>query len=421
MSARPEKTPEWATDDTYDEPGEAWDGTDTKVEPTTVRQAEGWTPASRPAATYMNWWQHTVGAALAYLIHGPIANWTKHAVVDALGGAVLADLRFHCGVHNPVSGGGDGKVLLFGEFHAGSGDARAGYSYDLDLWGTEDVEDTASSPPDDIFGACIDTDNDLVIVVGHDSGNAYVFTRPQDGSTTWTQRAQPPGVAFRALAHGLSASGTVVDVAVGYATASDDARIYSSSNGTNWTVRDTSTDRPLYGVANAPGGNWVAVGDDTSGGATAGVAFSSPDGITWTERTVACKALRRVVWCPRAGLFFAAGVGGARATSPDGITWTDRTDTGAEWLAEDVIDVATDGEGTILVLGTDGSGDIDVYSVWCSTDGGLTWVDRAFPIVAFGSNVIPSCLFWAGPRFGWVIGGDVIIAGDPIVWGSART
>src|SRR5574341_2002976 len=52
------------------------------------------------------------------------------------------------------------------------------------------------------------------------------------------------------------------------------------------------------------------------------VAATSPDGITWTARTIPAGTYRSVAWN---GTVFAAVGDSVAATSPDGITWTART------------------------------------------------------------------------------------------------
>lgn len=407
MTARPKTVPTWATDENYDEPLEAWHGTPTKVEPTTERQAEGWRPAARPPATYENWRANAVGAWLAFLANVAIANWRRVRLfkdpTTEVWGNNDADLR--CGVYVPDSNGGRGDVFVFGEVDSASSNALAAVTYGTfgsTAWETEQVD---TSSPANILACCHDTSNDLVQACG---SGGLIYSRPQAssaGSGVWTQRSSAAGVDLRAIAHGTGDGvGTPRLIAVGEDTASDDMRIYSSVNGTAWTLRGSVTDRPMYGVANKPGAMWVAVGDDNAGAAA---IYRSADGITWTASTApAIASLRHVVWEARAERFFAVGLNGARATSPDGITWTDQTDTGTAWADADPAGMATDDAGTILVLaprvGTLNDGPFG-GSVYASTDGGITFTD-AYVLNGGGLGTIRN-VFWAGPH-GWVVTED---------------
>ena len=55
----PASLPEWASNTNYSDPGETWDGTATKVEPSAGQKQNGNTPEP-PAAQHHNWWFNTV-------------------------------------------------------------------------------------------------------------------------------------------------------------------------------------------------------------------------------------------------------------------------------------------------------------------------------------------------------------------------
>jgi hypothetical protein len=117
--------------------------------------------------------------------------------------------------------------------------------------------------------------------------------------------------ARRGLAHSAS-----VIVAVG-----DDSTIQTSTNGTTWTSRVTSTASTRLDAVAWSGSTFVAVGSTST---ATGLIRSSADGITWTTRTSnATKSLSTVAWGN--GLFVAAGTDGVLVTSPTGTTWTART------------------------------------------------------------------------------------------------
>ena len=68
---------------------------------------------------------------------------------------------------------------------------------------------------------------------------------------------------------------------------------------------------------------WVCLWQLAAG--TTNYAASSPDGITWTTRTLATNTWTSVAWSPFLGSFVAVGATISSASSSDGITWTQST------------------------------------------------------------------------------------------------
>ncbi len=93
---------------------------------------------------------------------------------------------------------------------------------------------------------------------------------------------------------------------------------------TTWNVvHSTAVLTGYYYALAHSGAMYVAVGGV---GAASALIASSPDGVTWTDRTPGvAQALTNVKWSSLLGLFIASGYGGVITTSPDGITWTART------------------------------------------------------------------------------------------------
>jgi hypothetical protein len=65
--AKPSDSPTWATDADYPAGPNGWNETDTKVEPSGGKQAEGFEPSERPPAQYLNWWMNLVYLWIAWL------------------------------------------------------------------------------------------------------------------------------------------------------------------------------------------------------------------------------------------------------------------------------------------------------------------------------------------------------------------
>jgi len=84
----------------------------------------------------------------------------------------------------------------------------------------------------------------------------------------------------------------------------------------NWHWRNPlPTGNPLFGVTYGKG-TFVAVGD-------VGTILTSPDGVTWTERSSGMDDYLTAIAYGE-GTFVAAGLFGTILTSPDGVTWTQR-------------------------------------------------------------------------------------------------
>ena len=93
--------------------------------------------------------------------------------------------------------------------------------------------------------------------------------------------------------------------------------ILTSPDGISWTQRTSGSQQfDLYGLTYG-NGLFVTVGES-------GSILTSPDGITWTERTSGTPKELYVVTSGN-GLFVTVGFFGTILTSPDGITWTERT------------------------------------------------------------------------------------------------
>ncbi|HEY6871869.1 MAG TPA: choice-of-anchor D domain-containing protein [Geobacteraceae bacterium] len=96
------------------------------------------------------------------------------------------------------------------------------------------------------------------------------------------------------------------------ATSTNSAKGKSNNEGTYWTLRSSGTMEPLSSVAYG-NGTFVAGGTD--------FVLTSPDGITWTQRTFGTPASSMKIRFD-GSKFVAVGNDGVMLTSPDGIAWT---------------------------------------------------------------------------------------------------
>lgn len=110
--------------------------------------------------------------------------------------------------------------------------------------------------------------NDLFVAVGDADEEGLIFTST-DG-IDWTKRESP---TFNNL-NGIAGNGSCY-IAVG-----DNGTILRSTNGTTWTVRNSGTANNLNGVDGSAGMKlWVAVGDNGT------ILTSTDNGLNWTGRT----------------------------------------------------------------------------------------------------------------------------------------
>ncbi|MCB0968042.1 MAG: hypothetical protein KDB37_14500 [Ilumatobacter sp.] len=140
-------------------------------------------------------------------------------------------------------------------------------------------------------------------------------------------------------------------------------RAMTSPDGVTWTQRTTPADRGWDGIAWG-NGLFVAVS------ATLGAAevMTSPDGTTWTQRaTPTNNSWHDVCWAASLGLFVAVGsdyeTTHAAMTSPDGIAWTLRSTPGNGYQG---VTWSPDA-GLFVAVGTD--------KLMTSPDG-ITWTAR---------------------------------------------
>ena len=207
-----------------------------------------------------------------------------------------------------------------------------------------------------------------------------VITSPD--AINWTHRGPLPGFSCNSIVYG-GLSGNKRFVAVGI-----DGYALVSTDGLTWTEYPQAPAVRLYGVTfGGPAGGelYVAVG--------VGYILTSPDGATWTSRTVpkpfadiaVPPYFRGVAWgdgkfvavaesSPRT-IFQTFPVPGMRvATSPDGVTWTLR-DAGAvaehEWW--DIAYGGPQGAEMFVAIASDGNG------IGMTSKDGITWSPLVLP------------------------------------------
>lgn len=217
---------------------------------------------------------------------------------------------------------------------------------------------------------------------------------PVQQAITQLSRATNVVTATTAQPHGYT-TGMVVRVGPGGSAAAQFVAVNNSSaatspDGTTWTPR-TMPAGTFYSVA-WNGTVFVAVG-------TGAACASTPDGVTWTGRTIPAGDYYAVAWT---GALFVAVGANVCATSPDGVTWTPRaipagTYDGIAWSGSTLVAVG------FVVAGV---------SACASSPDGVTWAPRTLPAGTYYG------VAWNGARF-VAVGASVAAASpDGATWAS---
>lgn len=184
----------------------------------------------------------------------------------------------------------------------------------------------------------------------------------------------------------------------------------TSPDGITWTQRSISN-RPWVSISSNGAGFAVV---RSSGGVGGSFSAFSVNGVTWQDSDTPIASLDwgGICWASSLGLYVAvagSGTGNRVATSPDGGQWTSRTS------AADItwVDVAWNGS-VLTAVAISGGG---ASKVMTSPDG-IVWtsrtaVDRAWRGITFGANVFVAVADDAGATLGMVM-----TSPDGIVWTS---
>jgi hypothetical protein len=235
---------------------------------------------------------------------------------------------------------------------------------------------------------------------GDEMGLVYEGPPPSERALTQLVRATNVVTATATVDHGY-ATGQIVRVSPGGALSSHAVGVGDSSAaersadaGDTWSAAGISGLSGTYYGVTSRGTLYCAVGNN--------VCATSPDGLTWTPRTIPAGMYRAVVWT---GSQFVAVGAGVCATSPDGTTWTART-----FPATSGFGLAWNGS-TLVAVGNGG---------FCATSpDGVTWTLRA----SLGTTHY--AVVWTGSLFVAVGGAGGVAAAcstspDGVTW-TART
>ncbi len=209
--------------------------------------------------------------------------------------------------------------------------------------------------------------NGVYVAVGLD---ATIATSP-DG-TTWTLRRMSTaqmnlnGIAF--------ANGLFVAVGMGTPSSVGAALVMTSTNGSDWTINDS-----VAGTNNAQLLD-VIYGDSTWVISGTSRVLTSPDGLTWTSRSIPAGVIPGT-GAFGAGRFVLSGNGNSIITSTDrGVTWTRNAVSGTAGAASPFLPDVAFGSGKFVAVGRDNNFNAIAYT---STDA-TNWTQSA--AIAGGSG-----------------------------------
>ena len=163
-------------------------------------------------------------------------------------------------------------------------------------------------------------------------------------------------------------SETLLDVAVkqggGLAVAcGENGALVSSPDGTTWTDRSLTNLVDLRGVCWSEfHSQWFVSGIESG----LGVIYSSPDGATWTQVHNSGAGLWRIA-CNPDGVIVATGFNGVVQRSIDGVNWTKH-----RIILDQNFESVSYGEGRFLAVADSGS---DSFPHLYSSELGITWTD----------------------------------------------
>ncbi len=190
----------------------------------------------------------------------------------------------------------------------------------------------------------------------------------------------------------------------------------TNANGSAWAVTDPFPAASIRGLARS-GNNVVAVGSSFNGSGFSPVIYLSTDsGVTWTQQTLpstsTASGLNAVTYT--SSQWVAVGDYGTLYTSPNGTTWTRRT---VAAMANNSFNSVTQNSSLIVTAGLGFTSSGSLFSeIWTSPNG-IAWTRRAVSGISSVTSVV-----WTGSNFVAVTdGGSALTSLDGITWKTQET
>lgn len=288
---------------------------------------------------------------------------------------------------------------------------------DRGAWTSDESQILAGAAGDQLIGAGAQSAAQVVFSALMAAGTSAFYTSP-DGYL-FTRRTT--ALVGQILGLGYSPS---LNLFVGAGMNGVTPIIFTSTDAITWTARTISaTLNSTSGVRIAWSPSlslFVVCGACVSPAGVSLPVATSPDGSTWTVRTVdaaapAAASLKSVVWSPELALFVAVGANGTGThlpliyTSPDGTTWTRRDATLPFAAATTLEDVAWSPQLRLLVAVGDWDSNSNlptervVGPVMLYSYTGLTWFYGNAPTSPYRNDGVyqpyPAGVCWDGRRF----------------------
>lgn len=347
---------QWATDEDYSAPGQAWNGEPTKVDPGSARRAIGYEPSQRPPAEWINYQLRACGEWATYQDAIEVLNWERPP------GTFPTSFRLMSLLATDYAGG-EGVLWAVG-YHTGTNASVIYRSYDGGY--TWETAETLPGSSNTAFDA--DTSGSVILAVSNTtarilrmaSGAAWTAANIGSMSAFYCVTWDPYREKFWCGGYNTSqANPRVVELPTAGTLASAIVRTLTGSANSKCPKAIACGPRAIVAVPLDEAGPdyWTS---------TTGAAG------TWTLRTSApastCKgiawdaAMDRFVWLTDEDVY----------VSDDGITWTTLATGVATWYHLD-----TDPQGCLAVRGlcmvAIREAGTSTYQAMVSLDGGETW------------------------------------------------
>jgi hypothetical protein len=281
------------------------------------------------------------------------------------------------------------------DFSLADNGAVAGTSYCIRAVKSTDATTwTARTATANITWTSVAYGNGTFVAVATGGTTANDVMRSTDGGATWTSSGLTgvPGIGWASVTFG---NGTFA--AVSSSAGAANTEVMTSSDGITWTARTSPTVSSWQKITYGASAGFVAIDENRN-------YMTSLDGTTWTASSGGSNSSFGLAYGN--GLYVAvqfSGTGNRAVTSPDGVTWTNRT------TPEDNtwVDV-TYGNGLFVAVAQDGT-----HRVMTSPNG-IIWTAQtaADNTVAWESVSYGNGLFVAVSTSG----GKVMTSPDGITW-----
>lgn len=352
--------PSWANDDLINDPGEAWDGDVTKVEPGAGKRDDGYLPEENPDAQELNHLVNELGRWVQYLSNVQAMNWTPGGRV---GDAAASQVN---SAHALCYDEALGTWMAAGHINTIAGEfcySQDGYTWTATtsaVFASINWDFAASKHPDfapthSSFNTTLSSASNATVaeILG---GGITGFVAPGTGTINVAMQAWDEGNSQWIFVGGEDQGGTPLP-----AIWTDTTPMAGLTQRASAAVNSTRAE--LLAINRS--GLSVVVGD----GVAPFDVWTSTDAITFTQATptgiTAGELARSMIFDEARGVFVLLA-GRSTYTSIDGVSWTQINTfaTGAEFQTRSF---ASDGGG-LYVAGASGG-----PAVRYSSDGGVSW------------------------------------------------